>query len=74
MTGAVHTDLDKTRQEAAALADCLDGIAAPGRGPMERDTLRGLSLLAWHIVTDIDNALREAEALDGGPPGKPEDA
>jgi hypothetical protein len=66
MTGAVHADLEKARQEAA-LADCLDGIAAPDRGPMERDTLRGISLLAWHI----DDALREVEALDGEPPGKP---
>jgi hypothetical protein len=74
MTGAVHADMDKARQEAAALADCLDGIAAPGRGPMERDALRGLSLLAWHIAGDIDDALREIEALDGGLPEKPEGA
>jgi hypothetical protein len=71
MTGAIHADMDKARQEAAALADCLDGIASPGRGPMEQDTLRGLSLLARHIVTDIDDALREVEASDGEPPGKP---
>jgi hypothetical protein len=31
MTGAIHADLDQARQEAAALADCLDGIVAPGR-------------------------------------------
>jgi hypothetical protein len=41
-----------------------------GRG-LFRLELRALSLLAWHVVTDIDNALREVEALDGGAPGKP---
>ena len=68
MTGAIHADLDKARQQAAALSDCLDGIASPGRGPIARDTLRGLSVLAWHIARDIDNVLREIETLTDTPP------
>jgi hypothetical protein len=68
MTGAIYVELDKARQQAAALADCLDGISSPGRGPMEQDTLRGLSLFAWHIAGDIDNALWEIEALNVEPP------
>jgi hypothetical protein len=35
---------------------------------MEQDTLRGLSLLAWHIVTDIDGIQRELEGLADKPP------
>jgi hypothetical protein len=63
-SGTIHADLDKARQEAAALADCLDGIAAPGRRPMEQDTLRGLSLFARHITQDISAIQREIEEQD----------
>jgi hypothetical protein len=44
--GAIHADLNKAKQQAAALAACLDGIASPGRDPTDRDTIRGFSLLA----------------------------
>jgi hypothetical protein len=64
MTGAIYVELDKARQQAAALADCLDGIGSPGRGPMEQDTLRGLSLFAWHIARDISAIQREIEERD----------
>jgi hypothetical protein len=64
MTGAIYADLDEVKARVTALADCLDGIAAPGRGPIDRDIFRGLSLLTWHIVTDIDGIQRELEALD----------
>ena len=70
MTGAIHTDLLNVRAEVMALADCLERLA-PCRG-IDRDTPRGLSLLAWHIAKDIDNVLREIETLDSEPrrPGR----
>jgi hypothetical protein len=59
--GAIHSDLEQVRSEAIALADCLDGIGSPGRGPMEQDAIRGLSLFAWHIARDIEAVEREIE-------------
>ena len=59
--GAIYAELDKARAQTAALADCLDGIGSPGRGPIEQDTLRGLSLFAWHIVQDISAVQREIQ-------------
>jgi hypothetical protein len=70
MTGAVHADLLNVRAEVMALADCLERLA-PCRG-IDRDTPRGLSLLAWHIAEDVDNVLRELEGLADKPrrPGR----
>jgi hypothetical protein len=64
MTGAIHADLDEVKAQVTSLADCLDGIGSPGRGPMEQDTLRGLSLFAWHIAQDISTIQREIEEQD----------
>jgi hypothetical protein len=65
MTEAIHADLNEVKAEVIALADCLERLA-PCQG-IDRNTPRGLSLLAWHIVTDIDGIQRELEALADKP-------
>jgi hypothetical protein len=46
----------------AALADCLEQLT-PGQG-IDRNTPRGLSLMALHIAGDVDRVLREIETLN----------
>jgi hypothetical protein len=66
MIKAVHADLLDVKAQVTALADCLDGIA--GRGPMEPESLRGLSFFAWCVVEDIDRIQRQIETLADTPP------
>jgi hypothetical protein len=66
MTGALHADLIDVKAELMALADCLERLT-PCQG-IDRNTPRGLSLMAWHIAGDIDHILREIEALRDTPP------
>jgi hypothetical protein len=68
MTGAVHADLMDVKAQVSALANLLEGLAP---GNPESGATRGLSLLAWHIVEDIDNTLREIEALNSEPSRRP---
>jgi hypothetical protein len=65
MTGAIHADLIGVKAQITALADCLEGLTP---GSLDNGTLRGLSLIAWHIAGDVDNVLREIEGLDDKPP------
>jgi hypothetical protein len=69
MTGAIYTELDEVKAQVTALANILEGLTP---GSLESNTLRGLSLLAWHIVTDIDGIQGELEGLAGKPrrPGR----
>jgi hypothetical protein len=69
MTGAIHADLIDVKVQATALANLLEGLTP---GSLESNTPRGLSLLAWHIVTDIDGIQRELEALADSPPRRPD--
>jgi hypothetical protein len=68
MNGAVHADLIDVKAQVTALANVLEGLTP---GSLESGTLRGLSLIAWHIAGDIDNVLREIEGLDDKPPRRP---
>jgi hypothetical protein len=65
MIGAIHADLDEVKAQVMALADCLERLASC-QG-IDRNTPRGLSLLAGHIVSDIDVIQRELEALADKP-------
>jgi hypothetical protein len=58
---ALYSNLDQIKSQVIAMADLLD--RPPGSGPVDRETPRGLSRLAWHIVTDIEGIQREFEAL-----------
>jgi hypothetical protein len=53
----MYSDLNNARAQIIALADLLD--RPPGR--LEGETLRGLSLLAWHIADDIGVVLKDLE-------------
>jgi hypothetical protein len=66
MIGALHADLIDVKAEIMALADCLEQLA-PGQG-IDRNTPRGLSLMAWHIAGDVDRVLREIETMNDEPP------
>jgi nucleoid DNA-binding protein len=68
MTGAIHADLTDLKAQVTALANLLEGLTP---GNLESNTPRGLSLLAWHIVTDIDGIQRELEALADSPSRRP---
>jgi tRNA(Phe) wybutosine-synthesizing methylase Tyw3 len=68
MTGVIHADLINVKAEIAALADCLGRLTL---GNLENNTLRGLSLFAWHIAGDADNVLREIETLNSELPRRP---
>jgi hypothetical protein len=57
--GAIHSDLEQVKAQIIALADLLD--RPPGSGPIDRETPRGLSRLAWHIAKDIEGIEREIE-------------
>jgi hypothetical protein len=63
MNAAIYSSLDNARAQTAALAECLDAVASFGRGPIDRDTIRGLSILAGHIAGDISAVQRELESL-----------
>jgi hypothetical protein len=56
---AIYADLEDVKTQVIALADLLN--RPPGSGPIERETPRGLSRLAWHISRDIDRIQREIE-------------
>ncbi|MDR1933789.1 MAG: hypothetical protein LBQ57_13315 [Spirochaetales bacterium] len=56
---ALYADLDQVRAQIIVLADMLN--RPPGSGPIELETPRGLSLIAWHIIQDIDCIQREIE-------------
>jgi hypothetical protein len=56
--GAIHADLGNVKDQVTALANVLAGLTP---GSLEPPTLRGLSLLAWHIVMDIDGIQRDLE-------------
>jgi hypothetical protein len=68
MIGAIHADLIDVKAEVTTLANLLEWLTPGG---LESNTPRGLSLLAWHIAGDIDNALRDLEGLADGPLRKP---